>query len=612
MIGTGPSADAADAAPGAASRSSRVFARSLRLLHRRLSPLGQPQRALALRDRRRDGRVARRSRSTGPSPRLGDHEDKAESGRPLLLEQGAGPRVRGVSRSYRAAPALPAAAERGPPDATLFLPASADRHRSSASSRCARFSRRLEDGAAPGGAAPLVTARRGLRHARFSSTRAPSSPTPGRRRCSFSRGTCFAAREARSAARRVAAGAGAGLLAGLGGDLGVHGRARSPFCSRCALARRRGPAAGVPRSRLRGAVPLARCCSSTTPSASARRGSSPPRARRIPRYAALASRGLFGFGLPTSASRCALPPRTRRAALLLFSPFLLWVLRGARGAGGGRAGGARTGCSSAAAVALVPRDDGLPELARRLVARETATCCRSCSSRRCRSRGALETPLSRGLFVAAASFSVAAHLVLTAGFAALSARDALARGHGLALVPGARLGRAQNLGMVAGLPAARVAARSRRAVGRRRLAVAASRARPTAARRAAVALLGGAAARRALLLRRARAAVTRAGSGARACSARSRAATPSAQELRARRARGRRRRPSGAGAGVAWRLSGREARDPLYSADLEDRSSAGSSGPPRRIALCERKSSRTCESGAIARPGSSAPRPPKS
>ena len=134
-----------------------------------------------------------------------------------------------------------------------------------------------------------------------------------------------------------------------------------------------------------------------------------------PAYAALASRGWFGVGIPDVRVALAYLAHPARGALL-YSPFLLWFLGGV--VAWWRSGRERADCLLAAAAVAVgflamtgyPNWHGGWSLGDRyllpLVFFAAAPIAR-----------ALKTPLSRGLFVAAAAFSIAAHFVLTAAFA---------------------------------------------------------------------------------------------------------------------------------------------------------------------------------------------------
>ncbi len=137
-----------------------------------------------------------------------------------------------------------------------------------------------------------------------------------------------------------------------------------------------------------------------------------------PGYAALARRGAFGLGAPslTVAQEFLLGP-TR--GLLLFSPFLLWFFAGA--ARWWRSGKDRADCAFVlGATALFffaltgyPNWHGGWSLGSRYLLPATLFAALAVGR-------ALETPLSRGLYLAASVWAVAGHAVLCATFVHLS------------------------------------------------------------------------------------------------------------------------------------------------------------------------------------------------
>lgn len=133
-----------------------------------------------------------------------------------------------------------------------------------------------------------------------------------------------------------------------------------------------------------------------------------------PAYAALARRGVFGVGAPDL--RVALDYLVHPArGVLLYSPFLLWFFGGV--AAWWRSGRDRADCALAAAAVAVgfavltgyPNWHGGWSLGNRYLV-PLAFFAAAPIAR------ALATPLSRGLFAAAAAFSIAAHFALTASF----------------------------------------------------------------------------------------------------------------------------------------------------------------------------------------------------
>jgi hypothetical protein len=341
---------------------------------------------------------------------LGDHEDKAESGGRSYSNKAPGLAFAAypVYRLLRLF--LPAPWE-GSPVATLYL-----LRLLTVTAACvialARFARRLEDGASHPSAPALVTA-------------AAAFGTPflfyGRSffAHAWSAALLFLAWDrlrARTPSRRTTVAAGvAGLLAGWAA---ISEYTVAPVAGLLALRAAMGP----DRRRLAAfasflagaAIPLAlllwydaACFGSPWILSSAREAD--------PAYAALARRGWFGIGAPDP--RVALDFLVHPArGLLIYSPFLIWFLGGA--AAWWRSGRERADCalSVAAVVAGFVALTGYPNwhggwsLGDRyllpLLFFAAAPIARG-----------LATPLSRGLFVAAAAFSVAAHFVLTASFA---------------------------------------------------------------------------------------------------------------------------------------------------------------------------------------------------
>lgn len=132
-------------------------------------------------------------------------------------------------------------------------------------------------------------------------------------------------------------------------------------------------------------------------------------------YAELAGKGLFGFGAPSPGVAWDLLFHPARG-LLLFSPFLLWIVPGF--IGWWRSGEDRADCVFAlAAVAVIflvmtayPNWHGGWSLGDRYLL--PALFFAGLAAGR-----ALASPLSRGLFAVAAVFSAAAHFLLTASWA---------------------------------------------------------------------------------------------------------------------------------------------------------------------------------------------------
>ena len=628
-------------ARGPASRSSSR-SRLLPLLHRRVSALGQSERALALPDRRGDGRVEDVLDRRGGRP-SGRPRGQVGVRRTPLLEQGARPRVRRLSGVPRAAgrPLPGPGADR--PDLRPDAPADGDGVRDGAPALRdhedkAESGGRLYSNKAPGLAFAAYPAYRALRpsfrarrrdvgralraHApadrvprlrdraravrragsrrpshrrrrrrardrspwrsapRISSTRARSSATPGRRRCSSSPGTrCGAPRRRPAAAPRPAALA--GLLAGWAAiseytvapvalALGLRVLAGRSFAAVCRVRASRRPCRSACCSYYD-----AVCFGSPWILSSAREAD--------PAYAALAGRGAFGFGAAEPAHRPGLSPRSgaRRAALLAVSAV---VARRARALVEERPAARRLVVRrgrSGDSLRLALR---LPELARRLEPRQPVPAARACFFAALPIAWALETPLSRGLFLAAAVFSVAGHALLTASFvhfplempwpAATGSLWFLARGWV-----------APNLGTLLGAGPALSLLAAGRADGLRRLADG-PRGGPDAARR------GARGADR-----------HRAAGGADAAPARAAVLRPALARGRARRVLGPGRRARGSSARSRSRPAtpGGESGSrtacggwlgAAYSALISKTLQRGIQRSPRRIALCEWKSSR--------------------
>ena len=342
---------------------------------------------------------------------LGDHEDKAESGGRFYSNKAPGLAFAAypVYRLLRLA--LPPPWE-GSPVATLYL-----LRLLTVTLACAlalwRFARRLEDGASHPSAPALATA-------------AAAFGTPflfyGRSffAHAWSAALLFLAwdrlRMARAERRRAwLAPTAAGFLAGWAA---ISEYTVAPIVALLALRAALGPDR---RRRLEGflaflagaAIPLAlllwydaACFGSPWILSSAREAD--------PAYAALASRGWFGVGVPDPRVALDYLVHPARGALL-YSPFLLWFLGGV--AAWWRSGRERADCVLAAAVVGVgfvtltgyPNWHGGWSLGDRyllpLLFFAAAPIAR-----------ALATPLSRGLFVVAAAFSIAAHFLLTAAF----------------------------------------------------------------------------------------------------------------------------------------------------------------------------------------------------
>jgi hypothetical protein len=131
-----------------------------------------------------------------------------------------------------------------------------------------------------------------------------------------------------------------------------------------------------------------------------------------PKYAELASRGIFGVRAPSPSVALALLFHPARG-LLLFSPFWLWLLPGSRAWCRARASRAdclfALGATSGLFLLLMgyPNWDGGWSLGDRYLLPVVFLAGLAIA------RG-LESPLSRGLFALALSFSAAAHFLLTA------------------------------------------------------------------------------------------------------------------------------------------------------------------------------------------------------
>lgn len=134
-----------------------------------------------------------------------------------------------------------------------------------------------------------------------------------------------------------------------------------------------------------------------------------------PQYAKLADRGVFGIGVPNPvvAARYLLDPAR---GVLLFCPFLLWSVAGA--VRWWRSGRDRADCLFVVgsvtlffvALSGYPNWHGGWSLGSRYLIPAVLLAALPIG-------WALETPLSRGLFLAAAVFSVASHAILTATWA---------------------------------------------------------------------------------------------------------------------------------------------------------------------------------------------------
>jgi hypothetical protein len=168
----------------------------------------------------------------------------------------------------------------------------------------------------------------------------------------------------------------------------------------------------------------------------------------FPAYAALARRRLLGFGPPTLAGLLGTLFSPRRG-VLVFSPFLLWSIGGWHS--WWRSGRDRRDCVFTLAVALAvwlpitgyANWDGGWSLGMRYLLPGLFFAAMPIPR-------ALETPLSRGLFLAAAAFSVALHTLASLSFA----HYPNAIGWPVAAVSAWLLARgavAPNLGLLAGL-----------------------------------------------------------------------------------------------------------------------------------------------------------------
>ncbi len=327
-----------------------------------------------------------------------------------------------------------------------------------------------------------------------------------------------------------------------------------------------------------------------------------------PSYSRLAQTGLFGFGAPrpdVALDYLVHPSR----GILLFSPFLAWCVPGF--ARWWRSGERRPDCLLAlTATALYfvamtgyPNWHGGWALGSRYLLPVLFFPAAAIGF-------ALKTPLSRGLFAAAVVFSVAGHFLLTAtfpyfpddmswpvatgslwflerGWVAPNLLDRWAGG-GIAALALSGAAFAVPLGLSLGAAGAIAAAALDRRAPRAGSARGAAAAAPGALLWSAAVALGD--------LRR----LLRQG--------------PEARRAARRRAHRRDARTAAAGRGSLARL---RPAAPVGPAGLPQSATSntlqrGIQRSPRRIALCEWKSSRNFESGAIDRPGSSAPFPAKS
>ena len=342
---------------------------------------------------------------------LGDHEDKAASGGRFYSNKAPGLAFAAypVYRLLRLA--LPAPWE-GSPVLTLYL-----LRLLTVTAVCVlalwRFARSLEDGASHPSAPALATA-------------AAAFGTPflfyGRSffAHAWSAALLFLAWDRLRSRRPYGPGVGvAAALAGfLAGWAAISEYTVAPIVGllalRAAMGRDRGGRLAGFLSFLAGAaVPLAlllwydaACFGSPWILSSAREAD--------PSYAALASRGVFGIGLPDARVALDYLLHPARGALL-YSPFLLWFLGGA--VVWWRSGRNRADCALAVAAVAVgfasltgyPNWHGGWSLGDRyllpLLFFAAAPIAR-----------ALATPLSRGLFVVCVAFSIGAHFVLTAAF----------------------------------------------------------------------------------------------------------------------------------------------------------------------------------------------------
>lgn len=341
---------------------------------------------------------------------LGDHEDKAESGGRFYSNKAPGLAFAAypVYRLLRLG--LPPPWE-GSPVAMLYL-----LRLLTVTSVCVvalrRFARRLEDGASHASAPALVTAAAAFGtpflfygHSFFAHA--------------FSAALLFLAWER---LRRSESGGGASLagtaLAGfVAGWAAISEYTVAPvavlLAIRAALRPGRRRLAAFAAFAAGAAIPIAlllwydaACFGSPWILSSAREAD--------PAYAALARRGVFGVGMPDLRVALDYLVHPARGALL-YSPFLLWFVGGV--AAWWRSGRERADCVLAAAavglgfVALTgyPNWHGGWSLGDRyllpLLFFAAAPIAR-----------ALATPLSRGLFVVAAVFSVSGHFLLTAAF----------------------------------------------------------------------------------------------------------------------------------------------------------------------------------------------------
>jgi hypothetical protein len=341
---------------------------------------------------------------------LGDHEDKAESGGRLYSNKAPGLAFAAYPAYRLLRLALPPPWE-GSPVATLYL-----LRLLTVTVACVwalrRFAARLADGASHPSAPALVAAAAAfgtpfLFYARTFFAHAWSAALL------FLAWDLLRGREAGRPAR-----AGAALAGLLAGWAAISEYTVAPLAGLLALR----AAMGADRRRISAfigflagaAVPIAlllwydaACFGSPWVLSSAREAD--------PAYAALARRGVFGIGAPDVRVAVQYLFHPSRGALL-YSPFLFWFVGGI--VAWWRSGRERADCALAAASVAVgfvsmtgyPNWHGGWSLGNRylvpLVFFAAAPIAR-----------ALATPLSRGLFVFATTFSIAAHFALTSSFA---------------------------------------------------------------------------------------------------------------------------------------------------------------------------------------------------
>ena len=341
---------------------------------------------------------------------LGDHEDKAESGGRHYSNKAPGLAFAAypVYRLLRLA--LPPPWE-GSPVATLYL-----LRLLTVTSVCVvalrRFARRLADGASHPSAPALVTAAVAFGTPFLFYSRSFFAHA-------FSAALLFLAWDRlRASASRTGTPFGPALAGLVAGWAAISEYTVAPLAGLLALRAAMGP------DRRRGATFVAFLAGLAVPLAlllwyDASSFGSPwilSSAREAdPAYAALARRGVFGVGAPDLRVALAYLFHPSRGALL-YSPFLAWFVGGV--VAWWRSGRERADCALAAACVAVgfvamtgyPNWHGGWSLGNRylvpLVFFAAAPIAR-----------ALATPLSRGLFVVAASFSIAAHFALTSSFA---------------------------------------------------------------------------------------------------------------------------------------------------------------------------------------------------